>query len=179
MAGRRSPGKPRPKDFSSRSPLLSKYSPFGVRGVIDYAPVAQARQLQRLEAPVRDQFGDGAAGRRRVHHAVTGKAAGDKKIRQCPCADDGVAIEFALLIKPRPGTHAAAGLEGRKAMRQRRPDDGLEVIVIDREVVAARLVGVDQAAGVTSETKVVPAGRVSAMVAVTAGSGPALLAAIV
>src|SRR6185437_11038852 len=65
-----------------------------------------------------------------------------------PRSNDRIAVEIVLIVEAGQRILASGLLELREAVRQRRPDDGIEIAVIDLEIEAARLEQGRHAAGI-------------------------------
>src|SRR5690242_10697733 len=111
---------------------------------------AETSKINRLIAPIQDQFGDCPAAAWRMHQAMPGKTRHEIKIVELsgPRSDDRCGVELVLVIETRHRSLFFGALELRKASGQRRPDNLLEIVVVDVEVVPSRFVEVWYAAGV-------------------------------
>src|SRR5476649_596134 len=106
----------------------------GIRFVVHDAPPAEPCEVERLEATMQDELGDGAACRRCVHQAVPREAGGEIEVLALalPRPDDRIAVEIVLVVEARQGVLALRLLKLWEAMRQRRSHDVIEVIEIGR-----------------------------------------------
>ena len=91
---------------------------FRVGPVLHHVLLSESRDVDGSVRAVDDLLGDRAPSGRRVHRAVSGKARADMEIVQGagPVPDDGVTVEFALLVQPRPGAVAPRDIEARETM---------------------------------------------------------------
>ncbi len=82
-----------------------------------------------------DQFGNALARGWRMLHAMAAEAGGgDQIVDARRPADQRIVIERVHLIMAGPGADEAGRLEARHAMRQRRPEEFLILIVIGIEI---------------------------------------------
>src|SRR5262245_51506494 len=66
--------------------------------------IAEAREVERAEAVVQDQLGDGASGGGALLRTVSGEAVGEIEVRQFGMrADDGVVVERVVVVEAGPG----------------------------------------------------------------------------
>jgi hypothetical protein len=96
-----------------------------IRFLFEHAFITQAAQIDSLETPLIDQLCDPAACCWSVHHPVPRKTGDNVKVLVVanPVADDRIAIQFASLVKPRPGAVTLRAFKGsRKAVCQGWPD---------------------------------------------------------
>src|SRR4051812_14861552 len=79
-----------------------------------------------------DELGDAAADGRRLLQPVAGEAVAEIKVRDLGGRpDDGVVVEEVHVVGAGPGAARPDRLEGRHAMRKRRPDPLLEERPVD------------------------------------------------
>src|SRR5699024_9180407 len=76
-----------------------------VRLVAEHAGKAHSCQVDRLEAAVHDELGNGPTDRRGVHQAVTGEAGGDVVVVEpvVPAVEDHVPVQPVLVVQSGPG----------------------------------------------------------------------------
>src|SRR5699024_2168321 len=110
-----------------------------VRLVAEHAGKAHSCQVDRLEAAVHDELGNGPTDRRGVHQAVTGEAGGDVVVVEpvVPAVEDHVPVQPVLVVQSGPGGYQSQLVGDWDARHQGGPNDFLEVGLVDRQVESA------------------------------------------